>query len=99
MKRIRVKSLAQLVNLASARRSVTIGDGFDADPTPAAWAVQWSGERLHNLLSRYGLFIYEPHKPNKRSRWSGPRRFKSPAPGSPEYAEALAWAARQSKNS
>lgn len=67
----RVEGLPHLVDLAHARRSVCFPGFVWNRPTPAAWALQWSGERLHQLFTS-GMYVYEPHAPNKRSRW---RRF------------------------
>lgn len=68
----RVEGLAHLVELAAARRSVYFPGLPGIGTTPAAWALQWSGERLHKLFVD-GMYVYEPHMPNKLSRWGTKR--------------------------
>jgi hypothetical protein len=59
----KVRDLGHLSQLASKRQSIVmIGCGRDcvghAGRTPAAWAINWSGQMIQQLLPY--MFVYRP---------------------------------------
>lgn len=75
----RIRTLSDLMAAAKGRRSVIIKQGSGMHREPAAFAVNYTGAVLFQLLSR-GMYLYKAVKPIDQSKPPRVRRPKQAPP-------------------